>query len=321
MPLLSIIVPVYNTARYLHQCLDSLTSQSFSDIEVLLIDDGSCDESGHICDECALIDKRIKVFHKENGGVSSARNIGIDNASGEWVMFVDSDDIIPPFALERLIECTNEGIDMSLGGYRKFDDKNDNIETVIVEEPGLYSAEQCIDSFIAPLKWSGDWQRYMVNRIFRLSIINAYHLRFRTDLHYKEDGLFLLQYLGKCTNDIIFISDIVYLYRQVPNSAMKGVYLSFNPRLFSIIDAHGELLKELHKLKAPKSLIKRELLHYYHNYFWIKDILNKTDANEKANNRILKSKTIKNGGVFNYLYHVIFLHYLDSIKRRIPFIS
>ena len=93
-PLISIIVPVYNAESTLNQCIDSIINQKFTDWELLLVNDGSSDRSGEICDEYAAKDSRIKVFHKENGGVSSARNVGIDNSLGKWVTFIDSDDKI-----------------------------------------------------------------------------------------------------------------------------------------------------------------------------------------------------------------------------------
>ena len=93
-PKISIIVPVYNVEQYLPRCIDSILNQSFADFELLLIDDGSKDKSGAICDEYAAKDSRIRVYHKENGGVSSARNIGLENARGEWLSFIDGDDEI-----------------------------------------------------------------------------------------------------------------------------------------------------------------------------------------------------------------------------------
>ena len=93
-PKISVIIPVYNAEVYLHRCVDSLLSQSFKDFELLLVDDGSVDSSADICDEYANGDERVRVFHKKNGGVSSARNLGLDNARGEWVVFVDADDWI-----------------------------------------------------------------------------------------------------------------------------------------------------------------------------------------------------------------------------------
>ena len=94
MPKISVIVPVYNTEQYLSRCIDSILAQSFTDFELLLIDDGSKDNSGKICDEYAAKDFRVRVFHKENGGVSSARNWGLEKSQGEWIIFIDSDDWI-----------------------------------------------------------------------------------------------------------------------------------------------------------------------------------------------------------------------------------
>ena len=98
--MVSIIVPVYNVEEYLRECVDSILNQTYSDVEVILVDDGSTDQSGNICDEYAKMDSRIKVIHKKNGGVSAARNTGIGEASGEYLMFVDSDDAIHPELVE-----------------------------------------------------------------------------------------------------------------------------------------------------------------------------------------------------------------------------
>ena len=94
MPVISVIVPVYNTEKYLSRCIDSILTQTFTDLELLLVDDGSTDKSGIICDEYALKDSRVRVFHKENGGVSFARNLGVQEARGSWIAFVDADDWI-----------------------------------------------------------------------------------------------------------------------------------------------------------------------------------------------------------------------------------
>ena len=102
--LVSVITPVYNTEKYLDECIGSILSQSMTDFELLLIDDGSTDGSGAICDRYAEKDKRIRVFHIPNGGVSAARNLGLDNARGEFVVFVDSDDRVTPDHLQQLAD-------------------------------------------------------------------------------------------------------------------------------------------------------------------------------------------------------------------------
>lgn len=118
-PKISVIVPVYNVEKYLRRCIDSILAQTFTDFELLLIDDGSKDSSGEICDEYARNDERVRVFHKENGGVSSARNLGLDNAKGEWVSFVDADDIIYSNNLDILFEVArnNPTINFVIGNY------------------------------------------------------------------------------------------------------------------------------------------------------------------------------------------------------------
>lgn len=118
-PKISVIVPVYNAEQYLHRCVDSILAQTFPDFELLLIDDGSKDRSAEICDEYAWKDDRVRVFHKENGGVSSARNFGLDNAKGEWVSFVDADDIIYSNNLDILFEVgkNNPTINFVIGNY------------------------------------------------------------------------------------------------------------------------------------------------------------------------------------------------------------
>ena len=121
--LFSVIIPVYNVERYLRKCLDSILIQSFKDFEVILVDDGSKDKSGTICDEYATKDERISVLHKENGGVSSARNAGIDKASGEWILFVDADDVVPQDTfLYYANSIASNDIEMILGSYVECDE-------------------------------------------------------------------------------------------------------------------------------------------------------------------------------------------------------
>ena len=110
--LISVIVPVYNAEKYLNRCIDSILSQTMTDFELLLIDDGSQDNSGRICDEYAEKDARVRVFHKSNGGVSSARNQGLDNAMGNWITYVDADDRCSCDYLEHLLSKVDDDTDL-----------------------------------------------------------------------------------------------------------------------------------------------------------------------------------------------------------------
>lgn len=115
-PQISIIIPVYNSGNTLNRCIDSILNQTFTDWELLLVNDGSTDRSGELCDEYASKDQRIKVFHKKNGGVSSARNTGLDNATGSWLTFVDSDDFIDTTFLDSFIK--SQSCDLYITGIQ-----------------------------------------------------------------------------------------------------------------------------------------------------------------------------------------------------------
>lgn len=314
---LSIIIPVYESEAYLSACLDSVISQSFTDFEVLLIDDGSSDRSGVICDEYAAKDFRFQVFHKENGGVSSARNVGLDNAHGKWVFFLDSDDLLPDGALEMLLSCVDKDVDMVYGGIRKFAENEESVETINVTKEGEISIEDALDAFIAPKQRRGDWHRYLFNRIYRMSIIKDFSLRFFTDIHYKEDGLFVVQYLCRCENKVVCIPDIVYLYRQTAGGAMGSLAKKYNERLLTNVDSHGIIYKELKNRGVSKDLLQRELNEIVGNYDWISRVMERSGAFSTKNKRLLLKRVIKNAGPVRTFYHLVVLRYGRKIKRKI----
>lgn len=133
MPELSVIVPVYNTEKYLRKAIDSLLNQTYKDIEVLLINDGSTDNSGAICDEYSLKDNRVRVFHKQNEGQGKARNLGVEKAQGEYITFLDSDDFIDPITYEKIIASTKEyDLDINRFRYAQF------IEEAVVKINNTY---------------------------------------------------------------------------------------------------------------------------------------------------------------------------------------
>ena len=106
--LVSIVIPIYNVEKYLNECVDSVIVQTYHDLEIILVDDGSTDNSGKLCDEYKKIDDRIKVIHQKNGGLSAARNTGMDSAIGEYLYFLDSDDYIEPQTVERLVDTIEQ---------------------------------------------------------------------------------------------------------------------------------------------------------------------------------------------------------------------
>lgn len=165
-PKVSIIVPVYNTERYLRVCVDCILAQSYVDFELLLIDDGSTDDSCQICDKYAELDHRVRVFHKENGGVSSARNYGLEKSIGEWVTFVDSDDTIHEDYLKQMVESLQPDIDIIITGVhnKKEVTPDEYVKEILMRKlppqiwGKLYRKRVIKDSLILPreLYWGED---------------------------------------------------------------------------------------------------------------------------------------------------------------------
>ncbi|MCD8284743.1 MAG: glycosyltransferase [Prevotellaceae bacterium] len=221
-PLISVIVPVYNAGEYLRECIESVISQSFSEWELLLIDDGSTDGSGDIVDEYAEKDKRIRVFHKENDGVCSARNMGLDNAQGEWVDFLDADDYFSKDALRVLHdEAAASGADLIIGSVLSLRD-----------DVLYYYLHKNMPSGVSEIAFL-PLERYMVcGYILRREIINEHSLRFVEGLAHAEDWVFLSYYISYCrTMDVLQAP--VYIYRMNEASAIHDSNLrAKTPHLF-----------------------------------------------------------------------------------------
>lgn len=184
---LSIIIPVYNTELYLPTCLDSILSQTFSDFEVLLVDDGSKEGSGVICDAYAAKDGRVRVIHKENGGVSSARNWGLNEARGEYLVFVDADDLVTEDYLEHLMESD---ADMVVSGVRKFGALSGTRVSARRDDFG-------IEGLAARWNTPPDLNVlycYPVAKRFRTRIVLEHGIRFNETLYFSEDLCFNLEY-------------------------------------------------------------------------------------------------------------------------------
>lgn len=197
-PLVSIIVPVYNAEKYLNRCVDSILSQAMTDFELLLIDDGSKDNSGRICDEYATKDARVRVFHKPNGGVSSARNLGLDNAIGKWITYVDADDRCSCEYLEHLLAKTDEETDLILSYAVVCDSLSETAEAYPEYRVNATNFERLfVDSDM-------HWHTSPWAKLYRASIIYENGLRFNELMHIGEDADFLFSFM--LITDKIYVS-------------------------------------------------------------------------------------------------------------------
>lgn len=218
--LISIIVPVYKVEKYLQRCVDSILAQTYSDIEVLLIDDGSPDDSGKICDEYALKDTRVRAFHKKNGGVSSARNFGLKKAKGAFIGFVDSDDYIEKTMYETLLKnLLSEQADVSICGYYQED------------KTGFFYRHWTQDDYLSLI---GDEQiRCLISnqyytcscwdRLFKSELLENIYFDETVSLY--EDYMFLYQ-VAKKSHKTVFTSQPFYYYCNTSNSASNSGFSS-----------------------------------------------------------------------------------------------
>ncbi len=203
--MISVIVPVYNTEKYLDRCIQSILAQTYTDFELLLINDGSTDSSGAICNKYAEQDSRVRVFHKENGGVSSARNMGLDNAKGEWITFCDSDDWVYESWLQNFAENCNDVDLVCQGIYPNgfLEYKNNHIRFAFdyrgaINEGLLLLYEYSVIG-------------YTVIKCFKRSIVEKYSLRFNTLFSLREDEEFVLRYLS-VAKTMVSVDKIGYYY-------------------------------------------------------------------------------------------------------------
>lgn len=269
MVLISIVVPVYNSGKYLQTCVDSILAQTYTNFELILVDDGSSDESGSICDSYAQADDRIKVFHQKNSGVSIARNVGIKNSRGEWISFIDSDDYIESSYFEHLLcYCSNDWI---IGGYKT--------KTYCIEpSTASYSNNNFIEF------WNTHFHRLYSTvpwgKLYKREIIENNNLNFDSSIRLGEDLVFNLSYIRYCRS-IQVISDPQYVYT-TSSIASERYDLSESELIYIVkkIKLLTSVLNQTKGIKCSSKLILKTIIGTYplrlifqnnniHDYFLI----------------------------------------------------
>ena len=223
MPKISVVIPVYNNEKYIKYCINSILEQTFEDFELLLIDDGSTDDSGAICDQYAKKDARTKVIHQENAGVSSARNRGIKEAQGTYLMFCDSDDWVHPNWCEELYSCIVEYTNaFVVCDVQKVNLDGESVARTYLENVETNNKQTYFDV------WKMGLSGYSVNKIYDRKKIIMNSIFFPQDISYAEDVVFNINYYKTCT-DVILLSKQLYYYRDNPTSLMHKRYDDFFP--------------------------------------------------------------------------------------------
>ena len=217
-PLISVIVPVYNVEKYIRKCIDSIIQQTYENLQIILVDDGSSDSSGKICDEYAISDKRIMALHKKNGGTASARNLGIESSEGDYIAFIDSDDYIEKDMIEVLYRSLDHAnADISICGYSYIDESGRYLEesgNVSFPDEVITDTKVAFGHFL-----DGHAEYYVVvwNKLYRKEIWK--NLRFPED-RICEDAYVAHHIISRCKT-IIYVNSILYFYVQRDSSKMS----------------------------------------------------------------------------------------------------
>lgn len=278
--LVSVLVPIYNTEHYLPFCIESILSQTHKNIEIILVNDGSTDSSEDLCKAYLAKDNRIKYFKKENGGVSSARNFGLQQAKGDWCIFVDSDDLLPIHAVSSLVELVlREDVDFGIAGYdccygdgslKNSTSKFGVCEYVLSKNDGIKRLYKHVF-----------WQWFICSKIFKTEVLKQHNIRFNERIFFGEDRLFILQYACAIQAKMNFTSKPTYIYR-VHDESVQGIVESrFNANIVTGLEASILMYREISKTDTTRGNKYMALEDVVYSYRTVRRELKRFNVQDK----------------------------------------
>ena len=319
---ISVIIPVYNVEAYIRRCVDSILGQTYTNLEIILVDDGSTDSSPEICDEYAQLDSRVKVIHKENGGVSSARNRGLKESNGEYLTFVDSDDYLESTCFEKMYRGMEENdVDMVVVGWKDQNDKEGFINRFINKECCRVFEQNELPSLIF---FATVW-----GHLFRREdVISCF---FDENIFYGEDTLFTTKvFFEKRGKRIFVIGTPLYIYKQ--DREDSAINLSFNDKRLTIINAYDQILECVKGYKNVMDIAKRNRKEAFF-LLYVKILESNNQKKYKEICHYLRREIItleregfkessKKEAIVEYLYlyfYKVFSHYLKlkSVRKKV----
>lgn len=242
--LISVIVPIYNVEKYIYECLDSIVNQTYKNLEIILVDDGSLDSSGKICDGYAANDVRIKVIHKENGGVSSARNVALNMATGDWIYFIDPDDWVELNTLELSLDMIKKtNTDMCFFDYENVYEGNTIYRKVFFSNDTIFTDLNNIKTLSMYMFWTGN-----CNFLVKSSLITN-DIRYDEKLNIGEDTIFKFG-LYKNIKSFSYIKKALYHYRVRSASATKTLRYDLPQEIYY---RYNIIMNEIHHGGYPEN--------------------------------------------------------------------
>ena len=291
---ISVIVPIFRIEKYLPECIDSLLDQSFLNFELILVDDGSPDNCPKICDDYSKKDARIKVLHKENGGLLSARKAGLKEAKGKYISYVDGDDWVDKFYLDTLFKLAeaNDSDLVTTGHFREFDGK---IETIKPKTAGIYDESELKSSIIPNAIYNGDFcehgmSTYVWNKLFKRELLNKVLFDVPNEIIMGEDAAITYSYLA-ISKSLVVSRIPLYYYRQRHDSIVKSIE---NPKI------------EYYRLGLLMSFLKLKMSH----------VIDEKTLNQQIKYYLYSQILIRSGGlILNDSGEIIFNPFLKVNKN------
>ena len=319
MSKVSIIVPVYNREKALKRCVDSILNQDHRDIEVILVDDGSRDDSFKIISEYARNDERVIAIHKENGGVSSTRNKALSVASGDYIQFLDADDWIPFDSTKLMVrEMEEKGVEMVIGDfYRVVDDKVSRKGSI--REAGVLTRNEYADKMM--LTPADFYYGVLWNKLYRKEILDKYHITMDENISYCEDVIFNLEYLLHVTNVAVLKAPVYYYVKTEGSLVAQNLSLEKTVKMkTSVIRYYNDFYRNIldeEDYEERKPIIYGYLVAFSTDAFAIPFISGTHKLGEEGGPRLYyDSKLDEAGFMLKYLEEHLFIKLLNTVALQ-----
>ena len=316
--LVSIIVPVYNVQKYLQRCVESLINQSYTNIEIILIDDGSSDDSLELCYKLAENDERIKVYkNDENIGQAATRQTGINLSAGKWIMFLDSDDAFDDNAVEKMVNFAKTfGADMVLSSYTVIQNEQAAVKKANIDE-GIYSRKDFISLCLSKIEWN--IMSCIGSKIYNREFLRKYEIQFESKYKYNEDGAFLIAALSN-VSVVGYVDEPFYQYF-IRNSG--STQTSYRENMFSYINKTDVILKRVFEENGLFNNEKKKLWYNKHIMLYLAVLANEAryknySSYKQVVSQIKKDEEYANTINYSTTFGIMLKIMIFSLKINVP---
>lgn len=289
--IISVIMPAYNAAEYIADAISHIQAQDFHDWELLVVEDGSTDDTAGIVRRIAREDPRVRLLGQQNSGVSRARNRGLAEAKGQWIAFADSDDEVLPGAFSAMLHLATDDVDAVFAGYEYCNNDGLLKNKLPAARTSVIPTEEALELMYRPKDYG--YHGFLWTKLFRSSMIRDAALSFDEEIYFNEDRVFCVKFLCAGCRKVAYTTVPVYRYFERPGSAMSSLKERFNPRYVTDLDAYIEMKKLLQGRQYPWQLRLLSRLGVIDSYHSITGLMKQHGYDDPELKRTLRHKMLK----------------------------